>query len=62
VKPIRRNLQHFKGFFGQQAIVEAKPALYQSLSDFLAHGSPNRVEKGFPEQLVRFIHFLIKLI
>jgi hypothetical protein len=46
----------------QQAIVEAKPALYQSLSDFLAHGSPNRVEKGFPEQLAWFIHLLIKLI
>ena len=28
----------------QQAIVEAKPALFQCLSDFLAHGQPNRIE------------------
>jgi hypothetical protein len=46
----------------QQAIVEAKPALYQSLSAFLAHGQPNRAEEGLPEELACFIHFLIKLI
>jgi hypothetical protein len=46
----------------QRAIVEAKAALTQSLSAFLAHGSPNRVEEGLPEQLARFIHLLIKLI
>jgi hypothetical protein len=57
---VRRNLQHFRGFFGiQQAIVEAEAALYQSLSDFLAHGQPHRVEEGLPEQLARFIDLLI---
>jgi hypothetical protein len=36
---VRRNLEHLGGFFGiQQAIIEAKPALTQGLSDFLAHG------------------------
>jgi hypothetical protein len=55
-------VQHHGGFFGmQQAIVEAKAPLSQSLSDFLAKLTEPALRR-VPEQLARHIHFLIKLI